>query len=241
MAYGLTQSYDQEAGSSQYSTAADSASLSVTGNLTLEGWLKLETAPTSGNTQTIYDKDTNTGSQRGYWLRYQNVAGTYKFELGISSAGSGRSVATINYTLTEGTWTHVAAVYTAATGGYELFINGSSVGTASGLDTSIFNNTAVFVLGAVLDSGSYSQHFDGRFSLVRVWAEARSGANILANICNVLGAGGNLKAEWTLDNVYTDNSGNSNTLTGVNTPTFAADLPSTCATVAVNSNFLAMM
>lgn len=58
-----------------------------------------------------------------------------------------------------------------------------------------------------------------------MWNVKRTGAEILANMYTILGATTNLVAEWVLDNSYSDNSGNSLTLTGVGSPTFATDCP----------------
>lgn len=63
-----TKSLDLEASSSQYAWAADSASLSITGSLSLECWIKPESLPTSGNQMTLMSKWTENGNQRSYKL-----------------------------------------------------------------------------------------------------------------------------------------------------------------------------
>lgn len=56
-----TKSLDLEASSSQYASRADTASTSITADLTLEAYLKPESLPTTGNTMTIISKwDENT-------------------------------------------------------------------------------------------------------------------------------------------------------------------------------------
>ena len=236
MAYGLTQSLELNAASSEYATAADSATLSVTGNLTIEGWVYLLSAPGSGTQYTFGAKYTGAGNQRGYSFWYFNNAGTPQFGLTISSTGANASAATVNHTLSTSTWTHVACVYTASTGGVEFFVNGSSVGTATGLFTSIFDNTALFQLGRE----NTSFYMDGYMNLWRVWNTTRTGTQINNEKCNVLGSTTNLSAEWTLDNTYNDNSGNSNTLTAVNSPVFVSATPSTCGVTLNTTNFFYM-
>lgn len=236
MAYGLTKSLDLEASSSQYVAASDSATLSVTGDLTLEGWVKIESAPGSGVQYTFGAKYTTTGNQRSYSFWYYNSGGTPQMGMTISSLGSNAVAASINHTLAIGSWIHVAFVYTASTGGIEFFVDGSSVGSASGLYTSIFDGTADFQLGRE----NTTWYMDGEMSLWRLWAETRTEAEITDNMCSVLGPTTNLGAEWTLDAVYTDNSGNSNTLTPSGSPTFATDVPSTCATAVNTTNFFYM-
>lgn len=237
MAYGLTKSLELNSGSSEYATANDSVSLSITGNLTMEGWVYLLSSPGSGTQYTFGSKYVSTGNQRGYSFWYYNNAGTPQFGFTNSSTGANAAAATLNYTLSATTWTHVACVYTASTGGVEFFVNGASVGTGSGAFTSIYDNTAVFQLGRE-NTGFY---MNGYMNLWRVWNTTRTGTQINNEKCNVLGSTTNLSAEWTLDDVYTDNSGNSNTLSAVNSPVFVTSTPSTCASVSTNSNFLAFM
>jgi len=56
-----TKSIDFEASSSMHASRADTASLSITGDLTLETYIKPESLPTSGNTMTLMSKwDENT-------------------------------------------------------------------------------------------------------------------------------------------------------------------------------------
>lgn len=53
-------------GSSQYASRADTASLSITGNLSLEAQIKPTTLPTSGNTETLVSKWNENGNLRSY-------------------------------------------------------------------------------------------------------------------------------------------------------------------------------
>lgn len=238
MAHTLTQSMRVTKASSEYATIADNASLSITGDITIEFWIKMKETLSVGQARCIVVKSTVGASNRAYELLYDN-AGTpalkfYIFQTGAPAGGYFEGK--IDKTLTEDTWIHVALtcdVSAAASSKMQWYFDGVSQGSGTGTDTSggatsINNNTAAFRLGQAdpVIAGFYP---DAQYSLVRVWSTLRSGTDISDNICNVLGSTTNLQAEWTLDNVYTDNSGNSNTLTGVNTPTFVADVPSVCA------------
>ncbi len=229
MSYGLTQSLDLELSSSQYASISDASQtgLDITGNLTCEAWINLESSPSTGGRYTIASKSKISGSQRGWRFAYHNNGGTLRLEFANSDNGVGENAQGVAQTLSTSTWYHVAVVYTAADSSAEFFVDGSSIGTASSLDSSIFSNSAPFMIGSVNEGGN--DFFDGKISLVRVWDTTRSGANIAANKCSVLGSTSNLKGEWTLDNVYTDNSGNSNTLTSSGSPSFVSDVPATCS------------
>ncbi len=227
MAYGLTQSADLEAGSSQYFSRADTASLSITGNYTVEAWIKLESTPSGGGVYPICMKN-DAGSNRSTNFVLQESGGNVLLSFGVDETGNNSDTSSVDYIWnpSTGVWYHVAGVFTAATGAVELFVDGSSVASNTGTATAIYDGGASTYIGF---QGGTSRYFDGRISLVRVWSTNRSGAQLTADKCNVLGATANLAAEWTLDNTVNDNSGNANTLTNNNSVTFGADVPAVCA------------
>lgn len=238
MAYGLTDSMRLTRASSEYATAADSTSVSVTGDITIELWMKIKSQVSSGTGWFIVMKSTAGGSNRSYELTYEYYGANPILQMRIFSAGTPSNFWTgyLTKTLTIDQWYHIAVtvdVSAAAASKANWVIDGTSEGAGTGADTgsgstSIHDNTTAFRIGQSdpVNAGFYP---DAQISLVRLWDTIRSTSDISTNMCNVLGSTTNLKGEWTLDNVYTDNSGNSNTLTGVNTPTFVTDLPSTCS------------
>lgn len=72
-----TASLDLESGSSQYATAADSASLSITGDLTLEGYFKPESLPTVGNSMSLITKWNENSDERSYRFDIYAVSGYF--------------------------------------------------------------------------------------------------------------------------------------------------------------------
>lgn len=69
---------DLESSTPAYMTAADSASLSLTGDLSLETWVKFESTPASGDSMYILSKwDNISGNKRGYTfylsIRIRNI------------------------------------------------------------------------------------------------------------------------------------------------------------------------
>lgn len=125
---------------------------------------------------------TDTGDQRSYQVAYYNSGGTKTLNFSGSTDGSSSFGYNIAQTLNDGTWYHIACVYTS--GGspkVEFFINGSSIGsTTSSLGASLFNSTATFNIGSNSD-GTKGQFADGQFDDVRVWNVVRSEAQIAAN------------------------------------------------------------
>lgn len=61
-----TASLDLESGSSQYATAADSASLSITSDITIEGYFKIESLPAAAAQMILVSKWNESGNQRSY-------------------------------------------------------------------------------------------------------------------------------------------------------------------------------
>lgn len=233
MAYGLTQSADLESSSSQYFSRADTASLSLTGDFTLEGWVKFESLPADGSAMRFVQKWTGGGTDdRAYQFYFRNNGGTYELVCITSSTGAGAvvDVVAVAWTPSTGTWYHVAVTADlAATSTYKFYVNGTQQGAdQNGTVPSMSDTAAPFLLG--VNGNLVDSFFDGRMSLWRVWSAVLSQATIAANICNVYGgATANMAAEWSLDNVLTDASGNGNTLTNNNSIVFGVDTPATCA------------
>lgn len=72
-----TNSIDLEASSSMYASRADTASLSITGDLTLEVQIKPESLPAVGDTMTLVSKWDETGATRSYKWDIAAVSGYF--------------------------------------------------------------------------------------------------------------------------------------------------------------------
>ena len=217
-----THSLNLVAASSQYAAANDSASLDITGNMTIEAWVKFESF--SSNTMTIVGKYHTGTSQQSYLFYYDGTSN--QLILGISSTGGNVNFGIVSWTPTLGQWYHVAVVYTTG-GPADFYVDTVQQGSQqTGLNTSIFNSTEKVGIGALGINGGVGGYFDGKIDDVRIWSTNRSQAQIAANWKQELvGNETNLNAYWTLNNVYTDATANANTLTPANSPTFSTDVP----------------
>ena len=156
-------------GASDYTTSADSASLSVTGTLTIEAWVKPQK---TGSEQTIIGKwdETTANDDRSYRLY---ITSGNKFAFSVSSNGTAAGVTTITgstTTVAVNTWYHVAGVYNPTGTTLDLYVNGTSDNTqvTSG-PASIDNNASLLYLGAKENtSGSADTFFTGIIDEVRV-------------------------------------------------------------------------
>jgi len=64
-------------GTTQYATAADSASLSITDDITLEGYFKLTSLPAVNTSQALISKFNKNGNARSYLFQLSAVAGIF--------------------------------------------------------------------------------------------------------------------------------------------------------------------
>jgi len=226
-----SQSLDLELSSTQYASCADSASLSLTGDCTIECNIKLESLPTAiTSTQAICAKYTAAGNQRSYMFALAYVdASNQRFNFTLSTDGTDANAEVIQSdtfaNLSTATWYHVLVRFTAASSTVEFFIDATQSGAdKTGTKTSIYNSTAAFYVGARGDLGE--SYFDGKLRNLRVWNDIRTNAEITEYMtANLVGTESNLQASWKFDGDYLDQTANNNDLTGSGTPVFAKDVP----------------
>lgn len=227
--YTSKQSIDLEASSSQYGSVADQAELSLSGDMTLEAWIKLEAVDGTnpGNIITKYDAAANKRSYK-MWI---HTDGTLQFI--ASNDGAATTAAASDYDFFDGslddTWYHVAVTYDASAGTCKFYINGVLDSTGSGLDTgTVHDNDSKFMIGAEEDVGGSGAKFffDGLIREARVWNDIRTDEEILDNFHKELdGTEAGLVGYWKLDGDWTDSTSNANTLTASGSPVFRNEAP----------------
>ncbi len=208
---------------SQFFTAPDSPSLSITGDLTIEAWVKDRTPFTNGDVRAVVTKLelTGSGSYRSYSFKRQKDAGGVKnLVAAISITGTNDTEQYLPYAFDDsGAWTHYAVVFTASLGRIDFFVNGVNVGNQTGYPNSIPDSNVSLKIGASFDG---QQLHDGSIDEVRIWAAARTQSQIRAAMFNeLLGTEVGLRGYWRFNNSLTDSSGNGNHLVNVNAATFA--------------------
>lgn len=222
-----TQSVNFASASSEHALIADATQtgLDFTANFTLEGWFKFTTVPATDASFSLVGKWLDAGSQDSYLAQLINPGGVQSIRLLNTNDGSSVGLATVGTSLTTATWYHIGVICTTAPL-LEVTIDGASIGSSAGsLKTSTFNGAGSFQVSG--DNGT--GYLNGNVCLLRAWSTNRTPTEINTNKCTILGATTNLQGEWGFDGVYTDNSGNANTLTAFNTPTFQSDVPSVCS------------
>ena len=148
------------------------------GDWTMEVWVN---QTTSGN-DVVLGKFNNGGvaSNVSYSIRTTNT--TYYAQLG-SGSGSGSSlfVNSTNYVGTLSTWYQLVYVFkNGGTKTLETFVNGSSIGSVSHSLASILNSTNPLYIGSY-NGGEFSQWFDGRIGITRLYNDALTSSEVLQN------------------------------------------------------------
>lgn len=235
-AVGNTHSINLVASSSQHMSAADSSSLSIAGNITVEAWIKPSSLP-NGQTMIIASK-TNPQSDinRGGWIfMLTDVGGgDIRLQAQVSDGASVGSERADNIGLTNlaapafnNTWVHVAFDWVAGTGNRpHVYINGVDDGSFSSIadSNSILNSSVPLYLGALSGTSGF---FDGLVDEVRVWNIARGAVNISTSLNQELaGNEFGLAAYWKLNSDgAVDYTTNGNNFTNVNSATYSTDTP----------------
>lgn len=160
---------DLETSSSQYLKAADSASLSLTGDMTIECWIKFESIPTGYIAFLTKWKD---GTGQDWFLGLLNQG---SLEWYINGAAGACSRA---WSPSTATWYHVAASHSSG-GEMKVFIDGAQLGTtATGQGNTINDNDVATAIGAQ-DTPAF--YFDGLVDDVRIWNTVRTVTQIADN------------------------------------------------------------
>jgi len=217
----MNRSLDLELDNSQYADRADTASLSITGDLTIECWIKPKS---TGTLHSLFAKWDTTGNLRSY--RFLHVSATrLQFQVsvdGTTPSGSGQS----NTDIPTGVWAHVAVSYNAAVGTCIFYLNGVVDGTASSFANSIQDNASKSAIGCSDAGGTPTDFLDGLIDEVRIWNVERTAAQILANYNKeLLGNESGLAAYYKFNSSYGDYTTNGNNLTAVAGTVFSTDTP----------------
>jgi hypothetical protein len=152
---------------------ASQTGLDISPDISISMWIKPESLPSSGAGYSLCGKYRGAGGARQYVLSYDNSAGTYRFTWRTSSDGTAVNTDTIDYTMTAGTWYHVALIHDSGTA--TLYINGSSQGTFTGYATTIVNGSEEFALGYCEDVAGY---YDGLMDEVGIWSKALTSGEV---------------------------------------------------------------
>ncbi len=182
-------------GTDDYVGVGDKSALNVEGGLyTISAWIKIVTAPTSGNSAVIVAK--GVGGSGGYGLQYVNNSGTFTFDL----VKYGVVDQTVDQTLVTGSWYHIVAVQSA--GQVEFFLNGASIGIFS--NASAYNPASGQNFNIGMMGDGTSSPWNGYLDDVRIYNRALSAVEVTAlytqaSIANVKNSSRGLVGLWSFN------------------------------------------
>ena len=144
----------------------------------MEAWFNTTAFKTGGSGVILGKFDPGGGSiDVSYSIRTNNTGGLYA-QIGD---GLGNYVNSTSYQTVLSTWAQVVYVWrNIASNSLQTFINGASIGSVSHSLASILNTPANLYLGSY-NGGEYSQWFNGRIGVVRLYNAALSAGQVLQN------------------------------------------------------------
>ena len=175
----FTDPYFTYNGTSSQVSVADTAALEPgSGSWTMEVWVN---QTTSGN-DVVLGKFDPGGLAQDVSYSIRTTGTSYYAQLG-SGIGSGSTlfVDSTTFVGTLNTWYQLVYVFTnGATKTLQTFVNGSSIGTVNHSLASILNTSTNLYLGSY-NNGEFSQWFDGRIGVTRLYNTALTSAQVLQN------------------------------------------------------------
>ena len=215
-------------GSNNNVAVPDIAALDFSGSWTLSAWVNSSTLPGSAINAMIVQRNTSA-SKTAFELmldHHQSCSSSgQSWRVSFQDSGGTQNKACFAATVNTGTWYHVVGVWDASSSNLMVYLNGSLVVTQNtGASVPVTSSGSGLKVGS--DSGGTSR-WNGMIDDVRLYNRALSAAEIttLYN-WHVSPPSSGLVARWKFDEsggtTALDSSGNSNTGTLTNGPTFTS-------------------
>ncbi len=167
----------------------------VTGDLTIQAWIKPDSVVANMAIASKYDA---FAGKRCYYFAVIND----ELKLFVSDNGAASTTAnSTNASLVQGVWVHVAVTYDASAGSAIFYKDGVALtDDGASLENSIANLDPDFKVGALNATPTF--FFDGSIAHVALFDDIRTPAEILASVNTPgidLSGEGNIIAQWHFD------------------------------------------
>jgi PKD repeat protein len=170
---------DLESDNNEYLSISHAAQngLDISDSLSLVGWMNPERLDLYQIMAAKYEYGVNNRAYR-FDLRPGNLLGFIVSPDGDYLASENRLEASPPSPLSPGTWYHVASVFDAQQRTLSIYLDGDLIASRSVTYDTIYLSSAPFMLGANLQNGNVTQHFDGQLDEWYVFAQALSESEI---------------------------------------------------------------
>jgi hypothetical protein len=162
----------------EYVEIAHEDALALTGNVTLEAWVRPE-AFTNSASPLFHKVSEGGGSDRTFEVYVVSNgsiwAGTRRPDGGLSTVQTAGGLVRL------GEWTHLAVVFDRVAGEVRVHVNGALALSQAMPVTPAVANTGPIAIGRYMAAADSVQMFDGAIDEVRLWSVARTGDEILAD------------------------------------------------------------
>lgn len=156
-------------GNSDYVSAPDHADWNfAAGEFTVDTQVRFAVLPTDTNYMAFADEWEAAGDEYGWWFGLYNDGGTYRLRFVYTTDGTAGDITIVSsdaVTVSTNTWYHMCVVRDGNT--LRFFHNGVAKGTADMTGITIYDSSAVLLLGAAVPASS-TQHLNGWLDEVRI-------------------------------------------------------------------------
>lgn len=207
-------------GSTQKVTVPNHSSIQFSGsaNFTIEAWVYPTGGVGTAGWSVIVSKLVHLSDKEGYSLE---MGSDYKITFIAGNNWNNYYLITSSTGIPTNQWSHICSVFDGPSNAMRLYINGSLAASGTWSSGLTDSGTDLQISGRPTYANT---NFIGSVDEVRIWNIARTEAEIKANMYKQIGAHTNLKAYYQMSEgtgtSLTDNSGNSNTGTLTNGPTW---------------------
>ncbi len=172
---------------SPYLNLGNPADIQITGNITLEAWVKPHNWPSSGQSAQIISKGYN-GTNEGYNLFLYNNSGTMELRVG-SYDGTAYDAEWVITGWSLDTWKYIVGRYNGSA--WQLLVDGTQVVTNNKATGAVAttSNGAMAAEYLAAGTGSPGRVLDGQLARPAIYATSLSDARVTAHYNAATGAG----------------------------------------------------
>ena len=150
---------------------ANTATLRITGSLTMEAWVYMDALPASGQTDTIISCSGDSTSESAtenflYFMGLWNNAGTHRLYYLHEYSGGSNEEHFIDYELPTSEWVHYVITRNDASKVINFYVNGVLVGIATYGNTAFSGTSGVVSIG---NSNNASNFYTGKVDEVAIY------------------------------------------------------------------------